>query len=457
MIEPPATHLELIRDVTAPKSMGKYTCRAVLVVVLSGVLARYLSLYLHGDENPAQRDLATEVLITVGLSAFALLVVVALPVRRLWLSVADAIGHHERTLTERSRAEAFLGEVQTAFDMAHDEDELVSSMERVLAQSSPGEVKVLISKRGERPRPNKAEGGCDTSSPHRCPAIRRGRTLVFDDVTHFSACPRLHDQEFASDAVATCVPVNVMGAPSAVVRSVIERSDLSAEQLGEVQRRIEGATGRFGNRLGMLRAIASTTLQANTDPLTGLLNRRALENAVGALFESRLPFTVAMADLDFFKQLNDTHGHDTGDRALRLFAQVAERALRGDDLVCRHGGEEFVFVLPGASEEIAEAAMNRIRDDLRKRVATTNLPPFTVSIGLADSSRCVDWSDLLHAADRALLVAKATGRDRVVVDRQGDDETPALTAATGDTDVAPLASVDDDADADLVDDECPAA
>jgi diguanylate cyclase (GGDEF)-like protein len=122
-----------------------------------------------------------------------------------------------------------------------------------------------------------------------------------------------------------------------------------------------------------------------------------------------------MADLDHFKRLNDSFGHDTGDRALRTFARVLREAVRDHDVVARHGGEEFVVVLPGVDALTAAPVLHRVRERLLEAVGTTFIPEFSVSIGLADSTWSSDLTDVLRAADHALMQAKAQGRDRLVI------------------------------------------
>ena len=166
--------------------------------------------------------------------------------------------------------------------------------------------------------------------------------------------------------------------------------------------------------------MAETQLQAATDSLTGLLNRRSLENKVRVLRASRTPVVVAMADLDHFKVLNDKYGHETGDRALRLFAQVLRTSLRENDLVARYGGEEFALVLPSFSAEDARIALERVRATLKDAIANAGLPRFTASFGIIEAAEeDEDLAQLLSHADIALFDAKHQGRDRVVVHDAG--------------------------------------
>ena len=149
-----------------------------------------------------------------------------------------------------------------------------------------------------------------------------------------------------------------------------------------------------GARIGLLRMVADTQLQAATDSLTGLLNRRSLENRVRLLRADDIGYTVVMADLDHFKALNDTYGHETGDRALRLFAQTLKAGLRNTDLVCRHGGEEFAVVLPDCRALDAHAAMQLFQTKLTDAARSSGLPSFTASFGVVEAR---DTEDLAAA------------------------------------------------------------
>jgi diguanylate cyclase (GGDEF)-like protein len=176
---------------------------------------------------------------------------------------------------------------------------------------------------------------------------------------------------------------------------------------------VETIASVAGSRITVLRAMARTQLQAATDPLTGLLNRRAFENQARELLLDQTTGVVAMGDLDRFKALNDTHGHESGDRALRLFAQTLRSGLRPEDLVCRFGGEEFVIILPRCSIEEAMAALERVQEQLVLNLSQGEVPPFTVSFGVSELGADDSLEGVVRAADAALLEAKANGRNRI--------------------------------------------
>lgn len=167
--------------------------------------------------------------------------------------------------------------------------------------------------------------------------------------------------------------------------------------------------------------LGAAHLDAQTDPLTGLLNRRGLGLALGALEAQRRPFSVLAVDIDHFKRVNDTHGHDVGDLVLQKLAAVLRGESRPSDLLCRNGGEEFLVVLPGTSSEAAAAIAER----LRAQIEAAEMPhggAITVSLGVSHwptEHRAVD--EVLKRADQALYQAKKTGRNRVV--RSGASRT----------------------------------
>jgi diguanylate cyclase (GGDEF)-like protein len=168
------------------------------------------------------------------------------------------------------------------------------------------------------------------------------------------------------------------------------------------------------------RAEAMTRL-AITDPLTHVMNRRgitvALLDAMAQAERYDTPLTVAMADIDHFKAVNDNYGHETGDRALAEVAAVLTEQLRMPDKVGRYGGEEFLIVLP----HTALAQGRKIAERVRAAVAKAAIEfdgkrlSLTVSIGVTQFHKGEDLEQLLSRADQALYEAKNAGRNRVVV------------------------------------------
>jgi diguanylate cyclase (GGDEF)-like protein len=235
---------------------------------------------------------------------------------------------------------------------------------------------------------------------------------VFTSSEELDACPHLRDRP-EGDCSAVCVPVTVLGTSVGVLHTT---ASPGVPPSHDVVVGLEAIANQAGARIGMIRALSRSQVQASTDPLTGMLNRRSLEESLRPLLDAGRPYAVLMADLDHFKNLNDTFGHDAGDRALRLFASSVKRTLRPGDLASRHGGEEFLIVLPDCGAIEAATAAER----LREAIALSNLsdgtaPGFTVSFGVADSATFgEDFATLVTVADGALREAKQTGRDRVV-------------------------------------------
>jgi two-component system, cell cycle response regulator len=164
---------------------------------------------------------------------------------------------------------------------------------------------------------------------------------------------------------------------------------------------------------------------AITDALTGLHNRRYMENHLGTLMEQAImrcrPLSILILDIDFFKAVNDTHGHSAGDEVLEEFARRLKKAVRGIDLACRYGGEEFVVVMPDTDIAMATAVAER----LRRRIAAEPFPinrnartaKVTISIGIAAMRSSEDKpAEIIKRADQALYRAKREGRNRVVAD-----------------------------------------
>jgi len=326
---------------------------------------------------------------------------------------------HQRQIETTARQQRFESQLHRALEMSGTEEAAYRSTRKALqvvmgdrdaellvADTSDAHLKRALSLVEDGP------AACGVGSPRDCPAVRRAQTLVFSSSEELDACPHLEGRS-AGPLSAACVPISVGGRSIGVLHAVAqvgrppEGADLTA---------LESIAAQSGSQIGMLRVMSATALQAATDPLTGLLNRRSMENRVHDLMRRGSPFTLAMGDLDHFKRLNDTHGHDAGDRALRLFARTSLRILRAEDLICRFGGEEFVFVFPERSVEQAAGALERLRQELLLALASATVPGFTASFGLTHSHQAASLEELCQIADAALFRAKREGRDRIVAD-----------------------------------------
>ncbi len=162
--------------------------------------------------------------------------------------------------------------------------------------------------------------------------------------------------------------------------------------------------------------------RAEKDHLTGLLNRGAFLDLAGAVLsraETKASgAALILADLDHFKAINDDYGHAAGDAALKAFAKACSASVRSSDVLGRYGGEEFIALLPGASQQRAEEIASEISDRLAATEGPNGMPLPTVSYGVTSSTGgWVDLAFMISVADAALYSAKAQGRDRVVGDR----------------------------------------
>lgn len=261
--------------------------------------------------------------------------------------------------------------------------------------------------------------------PDECWAFRRGRPHFVADAASPLRCAHLTPQ----DGPATfCVPMMAQGDNVGVLQFNFAQVDAS-------EQRDEGGTvnstrTRIANALAEHTALALANLrlrealrsQSIVDSLTGLFNRRYLENVLERecrrAVRSKRPIAVLMLDVDHFKQFNDTWGHEGGDAVLRELSGLMRTHFRGDDIACRYGGEEFVIVLSEATIEGAFARAEELRREVHRLVAQYRRQPLgsiTVSIGLAGlPEHGVTPEDLIAAADRALYQAKSDGRDRTV-------------------------------------------
>ena len=206
-----------------------------------------------------------------------------------------------------------------------------------------------------------------------------------------------------------------MGVNDYLMRPV-DRNELMARVKTQLRKKRYADRLRHNMQLSLEMAI--------TDQLTGLHNRRYMARHLDTLMKNASeakPISFLIMDIDYFKAVNDTYGHDVGDEVLREFAARVSANVRGIDLACRYGGEEFVVVMPDTDTGFAYTVAERLRQSMETTPFPISRAPnkisITASIGIASSTGGGDDSDnLLHRADQALYRAKREGRNRVIAE-----------------------------------------
>lgn len=338
---------------------------------------------------------------------------------RAFNSMLAKLRLREEALLADHRRQETTSRVHRAFEMADDEPAALEVVGLTIAEVLPDRSAELLLADNSKANleqavvagPNPDGPGCPVASPFSCVAVRSGSAVTFPSSRAVDACPHLRDRG-DGPCSAVCVPVTFMGRALGVIHAVDDESSLPSTT------QIEALTMlslQAGARIGMLRTMVRTSEQASIDSLTGLMNRRTFQTRIRSMRRSATPFALVMADIDQFKRVNDAHGHETGDRALKTFADVARSSLREGDLIARWGGEEFAFAFPNMDPEGARDAIDRIRLELAGRLSTSDLPRYTVSFGVVAADECTSLEDAVRHADDSLYLAKARGRDCAVI------------------------------------------
>ncbi|MET3353581.1 UNVERIFIED_ORG: diguanylate cyclase (GGDEF)-like protein [Xanthobacter viscosus] len=325
-----------------------------------------------------------------------------------------------------------LAELSSILQSCQSMDEVFASVQAYAARLFPdeaGAVYVLNRKRAQVVRGGRwgvPRADLASFAPDACWALRRGQAFPVSEASRGLVC----------DHVAGAVGEG--GVPNHVCQPLIARNRL----LGLLYREpaAEGASASALQLATMLAEQVSLALanidlreqlrgQALRDPLTGLGNRRFVEDAlalqIAGIAGDGRPLSVALIDLDHFKQINDTHSHEAGDAVLRAIGDVLRANTRQSDIIARYGGEEFLLLLPNTGPDGALAVANHLLQAVRSlRVLWSGgvLDGITASIGIAAFPDHVSRpDDLIVAADAALYRAKAVGRDQVVVSAAAPD------------------------------------
>ncbi len=363
------------------------------------------------------RGIVTRALLVSSLAGVALYLTSGRPIRKALIDQRALVRSATTELQLEASRHRFRAELDEGLRMTEDENDVIELVGRALDRVDPdGSMEVLLADASNahlRVATESSSGGpgCRVTTPQDCPAVRRGHTRRFETSTALDACPELRGR-LGGDTAATCVPVTVLGSPVGVVHRIDPDRTLAPDIVVD---ELETVADLVGSRLSVIRAIATTERQASTDVLTGVLNRRSLGDKIRAFHREDQAFALAFCDLDHFKDLNDTFGHDAGDQALRLFSRVVTDTIRDHDAIGRWGGEEFVLLFAGADRAIASIVCERIRTNLRDELQAASTPPFTASFGVADHTQARTIDRLLALADQAMFEAKKSGRDRVVI------------------------------------------
>ncbi|WP_434701896.1 sensor domain-containing diguanylate cyclase [Pseudomonas sp. D1-36] len=253
-------------------------------------------------------------------------------------------------------------------------------------------------------------------SPKDCWAIRRGRWHLTEH--HHDLSCRHYPAALGTDQVTDCcLPLMAYGEILGLLHiRQVGLQDLSEERLQIAEAVAEQTALALAN--GRMRQVLET--QSIKDPLTGLYNRRfmdeALKRELARSERNGSALSVVMLDLDNFKHLNDSYGHPAGDAVLRAVSALLLRSLRSSDIACRFGGEELIVILPECPSESATSRAELIRASLEGLSLTDHGQTFTVtaSFGVASTETSgLDQGSLLKAADSALYAAKRLGKNRV--------------------------------------------
>ncbi len=265
-----------------------------------------------------------------------------------------------------------------------------------------------------------------TFPPEDCWALRSGHPHCVEDPKSATFCRHVEPNPATC---YLCVPLMAQGEALGILH--LRSLDEAAHRQGEARERLKEAKKHLATTVAEQIALALANLklsetlrmQSIRDPLTGLFNRRYMEESmdreIRRATRNQRDLGAILLDIDHFKRYNDTFGHEAGDALLRELGAFLQTQIRGEDIACRYGGEEFTLILPEASLEITQRRAEQLRQGVKKLKVQhkgQSLGTITLSLGVSSlRHHGATGAEILRAADAALYRAKELGRDRVEV------------------------------------------
>ena len=341
----------------------------------------------------------------------------------------EELQHHADELEQRGREMSLLAQMGELLESCQSLDEafaVVAGIAEPLFAGDAGAVYSLVS--AGRAAEAVATWGSPPPartvfSPTDCWALRRGRLHVVHDGDPELKCP--HVEEPVPTGLL-CTPLTAQAETLGLLHVQVRRRTAGkarAARLADRERLVKTLGEQLALALANIRLRATLRDQSSRDSLTGLFNRRYMEESldreIRRAAREGYGLGVLLADLDNFKQLNDAFGHAAGDDVLRQIGRYLSTSVRGEDIACRFGGEEFVIILPKASLDDAYRRAEALREGIKAgspNEPNRLYPTATVSVGVAAyPDHGSSAAQLILAADSAMYLAKAQGRDRVVM------------------------------------------
>ncbi len=339
----------------------------------------------------------------------------------------SSLEHTVDRLAQRGRETSLLRQMGEMLQTCASADEANQVVARYAQQLIPGHAGALYVQ-DAKDQAFEVQAAWGAPPPEReaisadaCWALRRGKLYVIKGDGSDIVCKHIA-QPIRSFSV--CVPLTAHGEVLGLLhlRSAGPVNGDREYHLQAATQLAESIADNAALALADIKLRTSLRAQAIQDPLTGLYNRRFMEETLQR--ETRRaertdkPVGILMLDIDHFKAFNDANGHEAGDALLKALGEVVRKQVRGSDVACRYGGEEFTIILQEATPEFSTQRAEQLRESIGEILLQhqrKSFTGFTVSIGVASfPQHGATWEEVLRAADQALYVAKEQGRNRVV-------------------------------------------